>query len=286
MVVLLPLITYHIDIMNKSIFDFSDYRAYLESKTGAGGTRTGVKASIAKTLSCQPTYVSQIIHGRANLSLEQAQTLNDFFSHSKEEALFFLLLVQKDRAGTRALVAHFQELIDEMLRKRLVLTKRLGPKEVLSDVHQATYYSSWIYAAVHIALTIPELRTREALAHYFVVPVRRITEALDFLTNAGLVQESKKGFEVTQAQIRLGNDSKNILKHHTNWRLQATESLDREQLSDLHYSGVVSLSTEDVIKVKNIFMDSIKNSQAVIKDSREQELCAVVIDFFSLRRFT
>jgi hypothetical protein len=82
----------------------------------------------------------------------------------------------------------------------------------------------------------------------------------------------------------LGNDSKNILKHHTNWRLQAAESLDREELKDLHYSGVVSLSAADATKVKNIFLESIKASQSVIKDSKEEELCAVIIDFFSLKK--
>ncbi len=269
---------------DKSVFDFPSYRAYLKFRTGGEGTRTGIKAAISKALNCQPTYVSQIIHGRANLSLEQADVLNGFFSHSKDESLFFLLLAQKDRAGTLTLAAHFQEQIDEALRKRLILTQRLGPKESLSEIHQATYYSSWIYAAVHIALTIPELRTREALSKYLCIPLRKITEALDFLISTSLVQESKTGFEVNQAQIRLGNDSKNILKHHTNWRLQAAESLDWEQITDLHYSGVVSISRDDVIKVKNILLDSIKTSQAVIKDSKEQELCAVIIDFFNLRR--
>ncbi|QLY25771.1 TIGR02147 family protein [Bdellovibrio sp. KM01] len=270
--------------MDKSIFDFSDYRSYLEAKTGAPGTRKGVKAAMAKALHCQPTYISQVLHEKAHLSLEQAEILNGFFSHSKEEAFYFLLLVQKDRAGTKALREFFQEQIDEALRRRLVLTKRLGPKDVLSEVDQATYYSSWIYAALHIALTIPELRTREALSDYFHLPIRKITEALDFLISAGLVASTGNGYAVTKAQIRLGNDSKNILKHHTNWRLQSAESLDREQLTDMHYSGVVSLSKADVIKVKNILLDAVKTSQALIKDSKEEELCAIAIDFFNLRK--
>ncbi|MGZ3775863.1 MAG: TIGR02147 family protein [Pseudobdellovibrionaceae bacterium] len=270
--------------MDKSIFDFSDYKSYLEAKTGASGTRKGVKAAIAKAINCQPTYVSQVLHGKAHLSLEQAEILNGFFSHSKEEAFYFLLLVQKDRAGSKALRDFFHEQIDEVLRKRLVLTKRLGAKETLSEIHQATYYSSWIYAAIHIALTIPELRMREALSVYFNLPVRKVTEALDFLISTGLVRSTDKGYEVTNAQIRLGNDSKNILKHHTNWRLQSAESLDREQLTDMHYSGVVSLSKSDVVKVKNILLEAVKKSQDLIKDSKEEELCAMVIDFFNLKK--
>lgn len=270
--------------MDKSIFEFTHYKIYLEAKTGASGTRKGVKAAMAKVVNCQPTYISQVLHGNAHLSLEQAEVLNGFFSHSHDEGIFFLLLVQKDRAGTKNLRNFFQEQIEEVLKKRLVLTKRLGAKETLSEVHQATYYSSWIYAALHIALTIPELRTRDALSGYFNLPVRRITEALDFLISTGLIRATEKGYEVTSAQIRLGNDSKNILKHHTNWRLQAAESLDREQLTDMHYSGVVSLSRVDVVKIKNILLEAVKESQVLIKDSKEEELCAVAIDFFSLKK--
>lgn len=270
--------------MDKSVFEYSSYKSYLGAKAGATGTRRGVKMAMAKAINCQPTYVSQVLHGKAHLSLEQAEILNGFFSHSRDEAFFFLLLVQKDRAGTRTLRDFFQEQIEDVLKKRLILTKRLGAKESLSEIHQSTYYSSWIYAALHIALTIPELRTRDALSDYFHLPVRKITESLDFLISTGLIKATKEGYEVTNSQIRLGNDSINILKHHTNWRLQATEALDREQLTDMHYSGVVSLSRADVVKVKNIFLDAVKESQALIKDSKEEELCAVAIDFFSLKK--
>jgi uncharacterized protein (TIGR02147 family) len=271
-------------MLKESVFEFLSYIPYLRSRAGGEGTRSGVKSAMAKSLGCQPTYVSQVMHGKAHLSLEQGEVLNEFFSHSKEEAFFFLLLIQKDRSGTKRLKDFFQEQIDEVLQKRLVLTKRLGSKETLSEVHQSTYYSSWIFAAVHIALTIPELRTREALANHFNLPLRKITEALTFLQSAGLVKASGGEFEVTTAQIRLGNDSKNILKHHTNWRLQAAESLDREQITDLHYSGVVSLSAADVLKVKNMLLETVKESQDLIKDSKEEELFAISMDFFSLKK--
>ncbi len=268
----------------KLVFNFLDYKSFLKAKCGAEGTRKGVKAAIAKAIRCQPTYVSQVIHDKAHLSLEQSEILNHFFGHSKEEAFYFLLLVQKDRSGTKALESFFQEQIEEVLKKRLVLTKRLGAKDALSDLHQATYYSSWIYSAVHIALTIPYLRSREALANYLKLPLKKITEALDFLVSTGLVENSDQEYKVTNAQIRLGNDSKNILKHHTNWRLQAAESLDREELTDLHYSGVVSISKSDITKIKNILLDAISESQTLIRDSKEEDLCAMAIDFFSLKK--
>jgi len=225
-----------------------------------------------------------VLHAEAHLSLEQAERLNEFYGHSKDESLFFFLLLQKDRAGTRTLAAHFQEQMDEILRRRLILTKRLGEKTVLSAEAQGVYYGSWVYAAVHIALTIPELRTREALSAYLHLPAKKVNDALDFLCSVGLAQAKGAHFETGTAHVRLGNDSHNIVRHHGNWRTQALEALDREQLHDLHYSGVVSLSREDLARVKAIFLDAIRDAQAVIKDSKEEELCAVNVDFFSLRK--
>lgn len=267
-----------------SVFDSTDYRQYLELKAGGADRRTGIKAQIAKALRCQPTYVSQIFGGKADLSIEQAESLNEHFGHSKEESHYFLLLVQRERAGTKSLERYFEAQLQEIRDKRLVLTQRLGAKERLSDLDQATYYSSWVYAAVHIAVTIQGLRSREALAGHLALPIAKVTEVLDTLMAMGLVEKSDAGYTSARQQIRLGNDSKNILRHHTNWRLQAAESLDREQLTDLHYSGVVSLSRDDVVKIKSLLLDAIQRAQSIVRDSNEEELCAIAVDWFSMRR--
>lgn len=268
----------------ESVFDFKDYRAYLNHKSGGAERRTGMKAQIAKALRCQPTYVSQIFAGKANLSLEQADALNDFLQHSRDEAHFFLLLVQKERAGSKSLEGYFEQQLQEIRDRRLILTQRLGAKERLSELDQATYYSSWIFAAVHIAVTIPSLQTREAIAQHFSLPVAKITDVLDSLVAMGLVEKAGAGFVSAKKQIRLGNDSKNILRHHTNWRLQAAEALDREQLTDLHYSGIVSLAKDDVVKIKELLFDAIQRSQTIIRDSKEEELYAIAVDWFTMRR--
>ena len=268
----------------EKIFSFTSYKTYIRRRAGKEGTKKGIKASLARALRCQPTYISQILHGKAQLSLEQAEMANQFFAHTKEESLFFLLLVQKERAGTASLAKHFQDQLAEILNRRLILTSRLGAKKALDPQDQSIYYSSWIYAAAHIALTIPELRTREALAKYFCLPLKKITETLEFLTSAGLAVEENGTYAAGTSQIRLGKDSHNIIKHHTNWRTQAIESLEREELPDLHYSGVVSLSSRDILEVKNQLLEKIDEIQKTVRDSKEEELCAIGIDFFRIKR--
>ena len=73
-----------------------------------------------------------------------------------------------------------------------------------------------------------------------------------------------------------------ILKHHTNWRVKALESLENETLEDLHYSGVVSLSESDVIRIKNLLLDQLKENLKIIASSKEERLFVLNIDFFNL----
>lgn len=267
--------------MSKSVFEFSHYKNYLEALVGPRSQRSGLRSSMAKALNCQPTYVSQVLYGNAHLSLEYGETLSDFLGHSREEKHFFLLLIQKDRAGTKALESFFNEELKTLLERRMVLTERLGAKGVLPQVQQAVYYSSWQYAAIHVALTIPELRTTTALSDFFNISKKRVGTVLDFLTTNGLASRKGAEYQVGQVQVRLGNSSPEIIKHHTNWRQQAIESLERETLSDLHYSGVVSISKKDAIKIKDQTLQFIQDSLRIIRDSKEEELYCLNIDFFN-----
>ncbi len=271
--------------MDSSVFDFIQYKQYLTERLGGYRSRKGLRLAVAKILNCQPTFVSQVLNGSAHFSMEQAEKVSRYLGHTEDEREYFFLLIQKERAGTRELTAYYASKIGELLAKRQILTHRLGKNSVLSREDQAIYYSSWHYAAIHIAVTIPSLRTREALAEFFKLPLNKISKVLEYLLNTGLLTLKENGeYQSGVSKVRLGNDSHNILKHHTNWRHQSIESLDRETPFDLHYSAVVSISSADKIKLKDMILDALKTQLTVSDTSSEEELYAYCIDFFSLKK--
>jgi uncharacterized protein (TIGR02147 family) len=271
-------------LVSKEIFEFRSYKDFLHSRVGPPKSRHGLRIAMAKKLRCQPTYVSQVLNGRAHLSLEQGEALSDFFGLTSDQRHYFLLLIQWERAGTPSLASYFKEQLEEIKTRRLILTARLGGENKLSKEHQSIYYSSWHYAAIHMALTIPQLRSPRALAKALGLSLKRVSEVAEFLCSAGLAQKKGELLETGTNQIRLGKESHNILKHHTNWRHQAIDSLDRETLADLHYSGVVTLSREDVLKLKNRILEFIQESVKTVRESKEEELYCLAVDFFSLLR--
>ena len=270
--------------MKKTIFEFKTYKAYLGHKTEKQSGSWGVKSKLATAINCQSAYLSQVMNGNADLSLEQSLKVCDYFNFSDDEKKFFLLLVQKDRAGTADLKKYFTEQIDEILSKRLVVMERLGAANKLSDEDKTTYYSAWYFSAIHMALSVPDLRTKNALKDFFNLSAQRVNQAIDFLLSVGLVQQKGDSYSMGGASIRLGNDTSLILRHHANWRTQALESLERELMTDLHYSGVFTLSKSDVLKIKDIMLEQLKSNLEIVRESKEEEVYVMNLDFFSLHK--
>ncbi|MCM0605949.1 MAG: TIGR02147 family protein [Xanthomonadaceae bacterium] len=268
--------------MDKEIFDYSDYREYLLAWIASRPNKgRGLRVSIAETIHSPVSHVSQVLKGISNLSFEQAEGLNELLGHSTEQADYFLLLVQLQRAGTPKLRARLKTQIEKARAKRLVLKDRLGVKSELSREDQVIFYSSWHYVAVHILLTIPEFQTKEKIARHLKLSLKRVTEILEFMMNLGLAELKNGKYIVGTTRIHLGNDSAMITKHHINWRLQAIQSLEREDFLDsLHYSSVVSISCEDVTQIKSVLVKAIENAKNLIRDSKEEELHSFCIDFF------
>lgn len=272
-------------LMKKDLFDFNDYKAYLHAVIASkpkGGR--GVRMTLAHSIGAPVSHISQVLGGSSHLSFEQAEGVNEFLGHTQEEAGFFLLLVQLARAGTPALKRRTEVQIQLVLDKRLILKERLGVKAKLSVEDQAVFYSSWIYGAVHVMLTIDQFQTREVIGRYLGISPKRVGEILEFLVSIGLAEQKENGrFGVGTARIHLGSDSPMISKFHTNWRMRAIRSLEEENASqDLHYSSAITISDADRSRIKSLLVKYIEEIKAIIRDSKAEGVHCFSLDFFRL----
>ena len=272
--------------MGYSIFDFSEPQPFLLAALGGKSLRKGLKSKAAKFIGCHTTLISQILHGRIGLNLEQADKLNHFFGHNDDESHFFLLLVQKERAGTDSLRRYFQKQIDQIRKHRQVLKKRVGKTAAVAVEDELRYYSEWQYAAVHVALSIPEMATAEVISHRLQIPLARVRAILDFLLASGLALATKEPgkYTIGPKHIHLGVDSPQLRNHHINWRVCAIRGIDWDvgQKSGFHYSSAVSISRADVPKIKELLIESLKGMNKVIQGSNEEEIFGLNFDFFNL----
>ncbi len=264
--------------MAKALFEYRDYRAYLNDRVQERSR--GERSRLAEHLRCHLTYVSLVLGGSAHLSPEQAQLMNRYYGHSEEESDYFIGLVLYSRAGSPELESYYLNKMEKILEQRLILKNRLQYKKALTPVDQATYYSSWHYTAVHFALTVPRLQTREAISRYLGLTPTVVGEVLDFLVSSGLALEEKGLFKTGTTSIHLGNDSPMISKHHANWKIQALRSIDLPSSEDFHYTSVVTVSKKDLMKIKSLMVSVIEQIRPVVRESPEEELYCYAMDLF------
>jgi uncharacterized protein (TIGR02147 family) len=265
------------------VYAYRDYKALVRDLiTAQGNGGRGVRRLLAEALRCQVAYISHVLAGHYHFSAEQAEGCARFFGLPKEETEFFLLLVSENRAATPELRALYQRMLEERRAADRQLQSRTKISQTLGREEQATYYSHWYYAAVHMLLTIPAFRTPEAIRRHLGLSPKLVQEVLKFLTLTGLARQENKTYLPGSALLHLERDSPLIARHHANWRLAAIEALGDEAPHDLHYSGVVSCSAEALPEVRARIAKCLEECMDVIKPSAEERLAAICLDWFEV----
>lgn len=240
--------------------------------------KRGSRSELAESLGCQSGYVSQVLQGLSDFSLEQGMKICSFLQLSEEESHFFMLLLQLEKASTQGLKNYFKQQISQIKKQRDEIKNRIKVKSHLKaeDYHQ--YYSSWEYAAIHILVSIPEFQQKEKMRRKLKLTNARLNEVLDFLLEKGLVELKDDNYTIGSWRIHLPKDSPYIISHHQNWRLHAVRMLTEKNPLNLNYSGVFSLASKDIDAIKEILLQSIEKSEKVISPSAEEQMIYVGID--------
>ncbi|MDG0817979.1 TIGR02147 family protein [Bdellovibrio svalbardensis] len=262
------------------IFRYIHYREYLKACLPAKGDGRGGRSRLAQILGCQPGYISLVLSGKSDFSPEHGMQIADYFHLNIEERDFLLLLIHKDRAGSVNLRTHYEIQIKTIQKEKMEIKSRIATTHALSNEEQLQYYESWFFTALHMCTLVPQLRSISAMSTYLNIPKDRVKTALTILMKIGLVTQERGSFVSTQKRIHLGEKGLALKKHHTNWRLQAINSLDHSTDDDLHYSSVMSISKEAAMQIKQILLKSIQDSEPVIKGAKDEGVFALVIDLF------
>lgn len=269
--------------MKQNIYQYKNYKKFLQdyiaSRPYAG---RGVKSKIAEYLSMHTAYVSQVMRGDAHFTVEQAHKLTSFLELTKNETHYFILLVQKERAGSKDLEKYYLDLMDEFRRSQESLKNRLEVEGEINQEDRQTYYSSWQYIAIHALLSTNQFNSPMAIAQRLALPIEKVNEVIEFLIKTGVVEKMANSYKLNSRDLHLSKESPMISTHHTNWRMQSINSLSRVDSDELHYSGVISVKLEDAKAIQNILVKSLQDVRGVIKDSKPEEIYCYTIDFFKV----
>lgn len=72
-----------------------------------------------------------------------------------------------------------------------------------------------------------------------------------------------------------------ILRHHSNWRMQAIRSMEKDLESGIHYSVLLNTSKKDAEILRSMIAKLIEEFINVVRPSEDEEINCLVIDFFN-----
>lgn len=266
------------------IFEYLDYKKYLlkyiESLPGKG---RGFRISMAEALQCKTSFISQVLNGDQNFSIEQAFLLNSLLRHGEREGTYFLNLVQMSRAGQKGLQVHFKKEAQKVKNEALNLKNRVQAQSLKNKEDEFKYFSTADFAYTHILTTIPEYQRKEDLMAKLKVTPVYLEKILDYLMKLGFVIYKNGKYLPGPSILHVPDDASIISTHHTNWRIQAIKSCQSPQERDLHYSSIVSISEDDFMKIKTLMVQHLDEYRKIINASDCEKPYSLCFDFYEMK---
>lgn len=265
-----------------SIFHLKDYKDVLRRKIKEHEGQRGVLAKLAEAAGCQRSYLSQVLNTHIHLIPDHALGICEFFHFNEDETRFFLGLVDHARAGTPRLRKRISQQLHEIRERNTVLEKKIDAKVIQSTEENFLYYSSWIYAAVHVAVSIHELQTPHQIAQHLQLARETVENVLVFLESQQLVAKHSGKWNYVTGERHLSRQSALVALHHNNWRQRAVLSAQSSPNGNYHYTGVSSLSRHDFHAVSAILLEVTEKIRKLTRVSTEEELVCLNMDFFKV----
>jgi uncharacterized protein (TIGR02147 family) len=264
------------------IYNFDDYREYLKARVDSENSKWGLWAKLAAAASCQPTYLSQVIKGKAHLTSDHVMGIAQFWELSESETDFFLLLLEVAKAGTSKLKDFLFTKIQRIRRDREDIAKRLDKPRIEIGDKESLYYSAWYWSALHIIVSIPDYSTPQAIAKKLLLPVELVSFALEQLERYQIVQRDGKNWKLGTGDVHIPKESPMIGVHHNNWRQRAVLDSTLPGTSGVHYTAVYSLSRQDYQHLKDKMLDLVEYTRKVVGPSKEEEMVCFTCDLFTV----
>ncbi|MBK9321998.1 MAG: TIGR02147 family protein [Bdellovibrionaceae bacterium] len=265
-----------------SLFNYLDYRKYLkDTLSGKPKQGYGELSKWANSCGVHPTLMSLILKGERDLSADQAYSLGGYLNLTPLELEFFILLVQYARSGTPGFKEHLQKKVNLLKQEATQVKKRFSHESELSDEAKFVFYSSYLYSAIRLSCdTKKEGLTLDELMEKFNLSRTELLPKLEFLEQTSLVKQTKGRYTLGPARTLVSRDSKHVIKHHQNWRLQAMLKAETLNEDELMFTCPMSLSKKDFADFKSELTDLIQKFSLMLKDSKSEDVGCFNIDWF------
>jgi uncharacterized protein (TIGR02147 family) len=261
-------------------FQYDDYKEFIRSWIQAKPSKgRGEVAKLAGHLNISPSLVSAILTGDRQFSMEHAVDLAEYLNLTTLETEYFLSLVSLEKSGSEKLKKYWRQQKKEILKRSEQIKSRLIFQKSLSEENKNQYYSHVIYSYIRVLGTLKNGVSRIDLARKTKFDERSIGEAVEFLIDCGLINESQGFIKSTDQTVHINKETIHYLRHHLNWRIQQLNQISSSTNQNVTYTFPCTLNESDFDQIKQILLTAIARSHEIVKASPAQEMACLTIDW-------
>lgn len=262
------------------IYSFEDYRHYISETLSSPPFERGARLKLAKFLNCQPSFISQMLSGKNELSLDHAHKVNLFLNHGNEESVYFINLVLLSKAASFELQRFFRTQLSQIKDQQMQIHKVVQKKE-LDREDLINYYANWLCISIHMLVTIPTYQNPLALQQKLGASDLEFKDAVNFLTRTGLIQTNEGRLEIGEAHLHLKKTSPIAQSASVMTRLKVLEKMKLSDPTAVNFSSNFTISASARAELKKKILDFIVQLDDLIQRDDPEEFCTLTLDLIT-----
>ncbi len=267
-----------------NIFNFHDYRQYLEARRRSAGTSEEFKSlrRWAKAVGKSPSYFSHVLKGRRNLTPKIAELIGQFLGLNLEERNFLIKLVRlNDSHNLNTQKETYQNL------KRSPAYQHAN----FQDHNSHQYLSHWYYVAIREMVQMNGFQLDPVWIQTrlkFKVTLTEIRSALHFLIQNQFIQVCRGKVVPTQERIQCHREIQGLAIaefHEQIMNLSVRAMLELERSERKHQAKTIALSQaafERAREILNHAFDQVQNLAVSPENSGGKDVFQFSLSAFSL----
>ena len=265
----------------KSVFVFSSYKSVMAYRL-TGKERHGQLTKAAHAMNCQRSYLSRVISEDLHITPDHAFNLAGFWDLSSDERIYFQTLVEYERAADINYRTHLKGQLKELKARHESIQERTKRTDLSIDTHQANYFSNWIWSAIHFLTSISDYQNVDTIGDRLGLKKESVLYYLKHLESQGFIENIKDRWVYKTGDFHAPKSSPLVVLHHQNWRARAVMDAQNFESTNVHFTGVHTISRSDFDKIKELLLAYIGEATQIIGPSKPEEAIALTCDLFQI----
>lgn len=240
-------------------------------------------ANLARAIGIQPSYLTNVLNGRADFNPDQLFSLARRLEASEEDIDYLILLLEIERCGLKERREKLQKRLADVRNSKLSTDAHVEAEKVKGSQEQdVEYYLNPFSQLIHVFLNQARFaREPKQLATLLGISDGQLDESLKLLEKHGYIQPTAKGYKVLVGNRHLSKSSPLCRPHQTLLRYKALDQMQRLS-EDNKYSFSVTFSStqEDRDRIQKAFLDFVKSAEGIVKNGKRENVYQINFDLF------